>query len=219
MKADLHIHSIYSHDAISKPETILEIAAARGLNFIAITDHNPLPAWQHFDGVADKYPVHVIRGQEIKLHNGKYLDGEIIGLFLKEPIISTKMPDILAEIRSQGGIASIARPFCDRRGEFRAFDQIDDWSRIAIEAKNGRIYKERNNEMAAGLADRLNLPVTAGSDAHTPFEIGSVHLEFDGDSVQDLKAAILHRDVRIVGGPANALFSLISSFGRLGIAI
>lgn len=219
MKADLHIHSIYSHDAISKPETILEMAAARGLDFIAITDHNALPAWRHFAGVAKKYPVDVIRGQEIRLYNGKYLDGEIVGLFLDEPIISTKMPDILAEIRAQQGLASIARPFCDRRGEFRAFDQIDDWSAIAIEAKNGRIYKERNNEMAAGLADRLNLPVTAGSDAHTPFEIGSVYLEFDGYSVRDLKAAILHRDVQVLGGPANALFSLISSFGRLGIAI
>ncbi|MBN1558804.1 PHP domain-containing protein [candidate division KSB1 bacterium] len=219
MKADLHIHSIYSHDAISKPETILEIATVRGVNIIAVTDHCAAAAWQHFDGAAKRYPVQVIKGQEIKINNGKYIDGEILGLFLKRPIISTKVPDILAEIKSQGGIASIAHPFCDRRGEFRAFDQIDDWSAIAIEAKNGRIYKQRNNEMAAGLAARLELPITAGSDAHTPFEIGSVCLEFDGKSVRDLKAAILHGDVQIVGEPANALFALISSFGRLGIAV
>ena len=219
MRADLHIHSIYSPDAISKPETILEVAADKGVDIIAVTDHCAAAAWQHFESAAKRYPVQVIKGQEIKLSNGKYIDGEILGLFLKKPIISTKVADILAEIRSQEGLASIARPFCDRRGEFRAFDQIDDWSAIAVEAKNGRIYKQRNNEMAAGLADRLKLPITAGSDAHTPFEIGSVCLEFSGKSAQDLKSAILHGDVQVVGEPSNALFSLISSFGRLGIAV
>ena len=209
MKADLHVHSIYSQDAISKPETILQMATDRGMDMIAITDQNAEAAWQDFDRLSNKYPVQIIKGQEIKLYNGKYIDGEIHGLFLDKPLIYTDVQDILADVKAQDGIISIARPFCDRRGEFRAFDRINDWSRIAIESRNGRINKERSNQMAEGLAERLDLPVTAGSDAHTPFEIGNVYIEFDGSSADDLKNAILHRDVRIHGEPSNTFFSLI----------
>lgn len=219
MKADLHIHSYYSHDAMSKPETILEVAAEKGIDVVAITDHDTTASWHEFDRLAGKYPVQVIKGQEIKLINGRFVDGEILALFLKKPILSKNVQDILAEIRAQGGIPSIAHPFCDRRGEFRAFDQISDWSHLAIETRNGRIYKNRNNEMAAGLSGMLNMPFTAGSDAHTPFEIGSVYIEYSGATLADLKSAILHRDVQVVGESSSAFFALVSYFGRLGIAI
>ncbi|MBN1481380.1 PHP domain-containing protein [candidate division KSB1 bacterium] len=204
---------------MSKPETILEVAAERGIDMIAITDHDNTAGWHDFDRLARKYPVQVIKGQEIKLINGRFVDGELLALFLEKPIVSKNVPDILAEIKAQGGIASIAHPFCDRRGEFRAFDQIYDWSHLAIEVRNGRIYKNRNNEMAAGVASMLNMPFTAGSDAHTPFEIGSVMVECAGASIADLKRAILNRDVQVVGEPSSAFFSLVSNFGRLGIAI
>jgi predicted metal-dependent phosphoesterase TrpH len=219
MKADLHVHSIYSQDAISKPETILQTAADRGIDIIAITDHDTAAGWQEFYDLAPHYPVQVVFGQEINLWNGKYSDGEILALFLHQPILSTSVAEILAEITTQNGIASIAHPFCDHRGEFRAYDRIDDWSHIALETRNGRTYKKHNNEMAEELAERLVLPETAGSDAHTPFEIGTVFVEFDGRSVNDLKEAILHRDVRICGQPSSAFFSIISAFGRLGIAV
>lgn len=219
MKADLHVHSIYSQDAISRPETILQTAADRGIDIIAITDHDTTAGWQEFHRLSSMYAVQVVYGQEIKLWNEKYSDGEILALFLQQPIRSTSVSEILAEISAQDGIASIAHPFCDHRGEFRAYDRIDDWSRIAMETRNGRIYKKRGNEMAEGLAERLNLPATAGSDAHTPFEIGTIFMEFDGRNVNDLKRAILNRDVRISGEPSSALFSMISAFGRLGIAV
>lgn len=218
-KADLHIHSLYSPDAISKPETIMEMAAARSLDFIAITDHSSTAAWNELKRLERHYPVKVILGQELQLWNGKYPDGDILGLFLQHPIRSTGLKNILQEIQAQGGIACIAHPFCERRGEFRAFDQIDDWQNIAIEARNGRILKRRNNEMAEGLAHRIHLPFTAGSDAHTPFEIGNVYVEWSGRSAHDLKQAILNRDVSIHGDASSVFFSFISEFGRLGISI
>ncbi len=219
MKADLHIHSIYSQDAISKPRTVLEMAAERGIDIIAVTDHRAALSWRDFSKAAAKYPVQIVRGQEIKLTNGRYSDGELLGLFLDRPIRSASAADVIAEIARQGGIAAIAHPFCERRGEFRAFDQIGDWSRVAIEVRNGRTLKKRNNEMAESLAERLALPATAGSDAHTPFEIGAVYLEFDGQNIDDLKQAILHRDIRIGGEPSNAIFTLLSGFGRFGISV
>ena len=40
MRIDLHIHSRYSSDGVLDPEEIIEIARRRGLDGIAITDHN-----------------------------------------------------------------------------------------------------------------------------------------------------------------------------------
>lgn len=218
MKADLHIHSNYSFDAISKPETILDMASERHMDIIAVTDHDPR-SWQEFDRLSHRYPVQIIKGQEIRLYNDRFMLGDLLALFLQSPIKSRTMPDIIKEVTAQGGLISIARPFCERRGEFRAFDQISDWSHIAVETKNGRIHKDRNNDMAKGLADMLDLPQTAGSDAHTPFEVGSVYLEFDGSSVSDLKKAILNRDVQTGGSASHSFFSILSHIARLGIAI
>ena len=42
MKYDLHVHSRYSYDGILSPEEIVKIAIKKGLNGIAITDHNTI---------------------------------------------------------------------------------------------------------------------------------------------------------------------------------
>ena len=42
MKYDLHIHSKYSSDGIMDVKDIMKIAIKRGLNGIAITDHNTI---------------------------------------------------------------------------------------------------------------------------------------------------------------------------------
>lgn len=217
MKADLHIHSYHSIDSISKPESILEMASERGIDIIAIADYNSTSAWKEFQNLQQKYPVQVIWGQEIKLLNGKYNDGELLALFLQKPIKSKITVDIIKEVNKQGGLVSIAHPFCERRGEFRAFDQIDNWKDLAIEVRNGRTYKKRDNEMAEGLSERLQTPKTAGSDAHTPFEVGNVYLEFDGKNSMHLKKAIINREVKVGGEPSSTLFTFLSNFGRFGI--
>ena len=218
MKADLHIHTTFSLSGITRPETVLEIAAERGIDVIAVTDVNT-GSWRAFSDASKRYPVQVVFGQEINLPNGRYNDGELLALFLEKPIKSRKTSNVIRETAEQGGITSIARPFCGRRGEFRTWDQIEDWSRVAVEARNGRTFKKRDNEMALEFAQRLQLPATAGSDAHTPFEIGNVYLEFDGTSTSDLKKAILNRDVNIGGEPSSALFTMLSNIGRFGVSL
>ncbi len=219
MKADLHIHSLYSSDAITKPETILSVAADRGIDMIAITDHDSCAAWEHFAEIQNRYPVQVIFGQEIKVFQGNRIMGELLGLFLHKPVQSRDTRSVIAEITAQNGLVSIAHPFSERRHEFLAYTEIDNWNNIAIEARNGRTYNLRDNEMAANLAISLHTPITAGSDAHTPFEIGNVFVEFDGKSPDELKQAILNHNVQVGGHPSSILFSLVSGIGRLGIAV
>ncbi|MBN2414055.1 PHP domain-containing protein [candidate division KSB1 bacterium] len=219
MKADLHIHSMYSIDSIAKPESILAAAADRSIGIIAITDHVTTDGWKAFNHIKNKYPVDIINGQEIKVYQDNRIVGEILGLYLEKPVQSKNTIGVIDEIRAQNGLISIAHPFSERRHEFLAYTEIDNWQDIAIEILNGRTYNSRDNEMAKNLAKRLNTPITAGSDAHTPFEVGNVYLEFDGKTPEDLKKAILNHDVKATGQSSSVLFSIISGFGRLGLAI
>src|SRR5206468_6119677 len=44
LNIDLHTHSFFSGDGISSPEDLIAAARAKGLNGIAITDHNTCDA-------------------------------------------------------------------------------------------------------------------------------------------------------------------------------
>ncbi len=220
-RADLHIHSIHSPDAISKPESILEMAAEKGIDIIGITDHNTVNGWAPVLEASKYYPVKVVLGQEIKVYRDNAIAGELVCLFLQRPIPATvnTVPKVIKEVNEQGGLVSIAHPFSEKRSIFRAFDQISDWQSIAIEVINGRSYNLRDNEMAQIIAEKLDSLITAGSDAHTPFEVGNVYLEFEGKSTEDLKNSIIHHDVRAHGRASSPVFSVVSEFGRLGLSV
>jgi len=99
MKADLHVHSVYSRDAISKPQSILAAAADRGIGIIAITDHDTAEGWNPVLQAAKRYPVQIVLGQEIKVFKGGEVVGELLGLFLKTPVASGAVHGVMAEIR------------------------------------------------------------------------------------------------------------------------
>jgi predicted metal-dependent phosphoesterase TrpH len=114
--------------------------------------------------------------------------GDVIGLFLREAIPAGLSPaETLAEIRRQGGVSYLPHPF-GRRGLSRtmveAFTAPDVLERLDIvEAFNSRNFTGEANRLARAFADTHRLPIGAGSDAHTPFEIGNAFVitdEFDG---------------------------------------
>ncbi|MBN1542792.1 PHP domain-containing protein [candidate division KSB1 bacterium] len=219
MKADLHLHSCFSPDAISRPDSILSAAADHGIGWVAITDHNTAAGWRAFTGIAHRYPVGVIFGQEVQVYKDGRIAGELLCLFLSRPVKGRSVSKVLAEVRAQKGLVSIAHPFSERRHEFRAYDQIDSWQDLAFEVRNGRSYNNQENRMAEEMANRLDTPITAGSDAHTPFEIGTVYVEFSGKSAGDLLQAIRSRDVQVGGKPSSMFFTVISGLGRLGLSL
>ncbi len=81
MMFDLHIHSKYSHDSYLSPPQIIKIAEKRGLDGIAITDHNTLKGGIETSKINNKDDFIVIVGSEIKTEYG-----DVIGLFLNEEI-------------------------------------------------------------------------------------------------------------------------------------
>ena len=116
MKIDLHTHTRYSKDSASKPEKVVKTAKLRGLDGVAITDHNSIKAWKEAKEASRKHKFPVVLGEEVKVSVAGHKKGEILGLFLTEQIKSRHPMEAIDEIKSQGGIAIVAHPFDKSRG-------------------------------------------------------------------------------------------------------
>ncbi len=178
LRMDLHVHTYYSPDALTSPEKLVAACQARGINCIAVTEHDTIRGAL---AIREACPFKVIVGEEVRT-----ADGEIIGLFLEEevpPRLSAE--ETVRRIKKQGALVSVPHPF-DRlrrkslgeRALLSIVDQVD-----IIEAFNARITFASDNERARRFAQEHGLAATVVSDAHTPGELGATYLEapdFDG---------------------------------------
>lgn len=175
IRLDLHVHTVYSFDGAIDPGGLREACVRRGLAGVAVTDHDSLEGGLAF--ASELSDLLIIPGEEIKSR-----EGEIIGLFLKEEIPpGLPAPETMRLIHEQGGVAIIPHPFdyvklkrmsSDRLTELRA--DID-----VIEAINGKPRWWGANKRAGAFAAGLDLPATAGSDAHKLEHVGLVYTEME----------------------------------------
>jgi predicted metal-dependent phosphoesterase TrpH len=169
-RLDLHNHTHHSYDAGLTPSDYRRAHEAGLIDVVAITDHNTITGALELREQAD-FPV--IVGQEIDT-----ADGELIGLFLAEPVPAGLPALETAErIRAQGGLVYLQHPFYRlvrgrmrdaAREELRGLGLID-----VVEAVNGGPLTGAANGRALAWARACGLPHAASSDAHEPFAIGS----------------------------------------------
>lgn len=190
MKYDLHVHSEHSLDGVLDVKMIIETGIRRGLDGIAITDHNTIKGGLE----AKKYETEgfkVIVGSEVMTERG-----EITGLFLSKEIKSRDVEGVISEIKEQGGIIIIPHPFDRlRRSAFHPTEK-DAKSIDAVEVLNSRCVFQKDNGKALDFAKRHNLAFVAGSDAHFLSEIGNAGIITESE---DVREAILRNSVDIFG--------------------
>ena len=177
MKIDFHIHSIASSDCFMKIDKIIETAKKRGLDGVAVVDHNQLGDFkQKFD---DGFAL--IRGEEILTRGG-----EIIALNIDERIKPLQsIEKTVQQIKERGGTIILPHPFCFwRKGTVFAYRKIKN---SAMEVLNGMAYFNFENNFARYIAQKNNLAVCAGSDAHRYKDIGRAYTEVPkSDSIDDI---------------------------------
>lgn len=187
MKGDVHIHSKYSPDSRLEPEQIVKVARSKGLDFIAISDHN-------------KFREHKLDFPIIKAEEVSSVDGHILALFIDGEITSKlTQAETVEMIHEKNGIAICAHPFRRVNGVRSKFQDIYD----AIETKNGRC-NAACNEKARELAVRLKRPITAGSDSHFYDEIGRTYMEIDATDEESIRKAILNNLAKTEGSDLNS---------------
>lgn len=192
MKIDLHIHSVFSKCSVLRPNQILKIAKQRGLNGIAITDHNTIRGALEVAKLNKDKDFKVILGAEIKTQYG-----EILAYNIQEDIKSRDFEEVIEEIHRQGGLAVMAHPFGPgiiRKALPAEFSEINLKKLDGFEVLNGRTFPWQNKR-AREIASKIGLAGTGGSDAHFPGEIGKVYSEFRGS----LKNALKSKKIRACG--------------------
>ncbi len=189
MKFDLHIHSKYSYDSLLRPDTIIKVAKKKGLDGVAVTDHNTIKGGVETSKVNKDDDFVVIVGSEIKTEYG-----DVIGLFLTDEIRSRVFADVVDEIRNQSGLTVLAHPF--RKGIVFPRDLLGHVD--LIEGFNARSTKNLNQK-AIELARDCRIPVTAGSDAHLGFEIGGGRTVIRTRTLDDVRCALKNGETLIEG--------------------
>ncbi|UCC74577.1 MAG: PHP domain-containing protein [Gemmatimonadota bacterium] len=208
LRLDLHIHTRASHDCLSDYRDVVSTARARGLDRIAVTDHNEIEGAFR---VRDLAPDLVIVGEEMKTAEGV----DVTGLFISEKIPKgTPAVETAQAIREQGGLVYVPHPFAGGKGLGEAVLAAIESYVDVIEIFNARIHKPALNERARRWAERRDLPGGAGSDAHTLREIGRGVIEvpeYEG------KAGFLEalRAGRVVGRYSSYLVHLASTWAKL----
>ena len=206
LTVDMHVHTVYSKDSLSSLEAVLAAVRRFGLSAVAVIDHNQIEGALRLRDLA---PSAVIVGEEVKT-----TEGEIAGLFLERIIPRGLSPEeTIAAIQEQGGLVYIPHPADHLRRSTLIPEAVE---RIvaradAVEVFNARVIQSVRNQQADMLATRYGIARGAGSDAHTPAEIGRAYVvvpSFDLTEAGSFRAALAQsRPVGRLSSPAVHLAS------------
>ena len=196
-RIDLHVHSEKSFDGFIKLNQIQKLIKKKNLWNIAITDHN---IFTKVDGL--------IPGIEIKSNIG-----DVLILFIKEKITVDDVNEILDKAKEMDAFTILPHPW--RSGKFLQLNELEQKKLAtrfsAIEVLNGRSNKD-NNLQARKFAKKFRFKMVAGSDAHSPSELGTcgIQLSSDVDSIEEIKKALINGKYTIFGSEIRQTKRIIS---------
>ena len=201
MRADLHVHTLYStrcgsmrflrsRDCYSRPIDVYRCAKARGMDLVAITDHDSI------DGALElasniPNPDEVIIGEEvscwhkgIEVHLGVYGMTEALHRDI-QPLRRNAL-DVIACLRSAGVVFSLNHLLHFYREQAPLTEYLALIEEVpALEARNGAMLPAHNvliEELVSrrnGASD-VSLAAIGGSDAHTLRRVGRTWTEAPG---------------------------------------
>ena len=194
MRLDLHAHSRYSPDSRLEPVEIVKAAKARGMDGIAITDHNTVEGVAQAREYGRSIVVLVVRGTEVSAQKGHILAYGVAEALPRDRPCTETVEAVLAV----GGVPVAAHPY-------RFWSGLGESATLsarfaAYEVHNARTLR-RGNERASALADRQGAGRTGGSDSHFLHELGRgvTSLDRGGTTVDDVLQALASRKTLGVG--------------------
>lgn len=178
LKFDMHIHTWYSHDSAVDPALVVRLWKKKRI-LPLVCDHNNIAGSEAVFGEISKISpeIPVIIAEEVST-----CEGEIIGLFLSEEIpCSLPAAETLDRVRDQGGLSLLPHPYCSYRSSAIRRDILQEViGRVdIIEGYNARVLSDNENMMARDFAAEHKKPISVGSDAHTPLELGRCFMQLE----------------------------------------
>lgn len=207
----MHVHTRCSKDSLINPKKLPRLVKRKSLNGVAVTDHNNLRA---FKLIPKSHDIVIVPGIEVKTTLG-----EVIGLYISEPIKPHEPNAVMDEIKDQGGLVILPHPYSfPRRSSTKLMEfNADLWSKVdAIEAFNSRAWTIRYNLRSLQLAQKLRKPVTAGSDAHFSLEVGNAYTLFkDVYSGEEVYKEIKNGRTWIIGKQTCPLIHMFTTMTKI----
>jgi len=180
LRLDLHVHTKYSQDAFTDLEVIAQIAKRRGLDGIAVTEHDLLSPYR-------SNQILVVPGIEVNSR-----EGHIVALGVDDTVPKGLSAEHTIELlRKQNCVIIIPHPYDLSKPSvdpLRLKVSID-----GIETVNSAMipfgFAKRKSEEAARI---LGVSMVAGSDSHIPSTIGDAYtlLEASSASVEGVLESI-----------------------------
>jgi predicted metal-dependent phosphoesterase TrpH len=188
MRYDLHTHTNYSRhwffgiDALATPQQMVKAAVKKGLDGIAVTDHDNIRGGLKAKEFARRFKgFKVITGVEISSDAG-----HILGLGIKEDVrANLSVEETVEKIRDLGGLAVAAHPFA----KFWFRDCLGERATKAdaMEILNACTCRRFQNKRAARLARESGVPGTASSDSHSMRTVGLAGIICDTDPLTAIR--------------------------------
>lgn len=210
IKADLHVHTKHSVDSNMSYDQLIAACQKKGIDCVAVADHGTTRGARELSEIA---PFKIIICEEVLTPYG-----EIMGMFLQEDI-PNKIPveETIRLIRQQGGLICIPHPYDRvRPSALRNPSVLEATAAMAdiIEVFNSRSLWPGIEKKARALAARNHKLISAGTDAHSPLEIGYAYVEMaDFNSKEEFMAAL--SGGKLYGKKSSPLIHLISTTARL----
>ncbi len=198
-RADLQVHTSHG-DAMGDAAEIFAAIESRGLlDVVAVTDHDDI------EGALLAREVHAQGGYSFELVTGIEVttrQGHLLALWVDEPVRSFRsLEQTVAQIHALGGLAVIPHPFSmltrsiGRRRLERNLAIADPTVHPdGIELANPTSFGWDTRRARQRNAERWQLAVTGGSDAHFTELLGAAYTTFPGRSASDVRAAIEARE-------------------------
>jgi predicted metal-dependent phosphoesterase TrpH len=214
LRADLHVHSrasrqsgnlkfLKSRDCYSPPDEVYRVAKARGMDLVALTDHDTIDGCLEFlsahpdatdfivgEEVSCRFP-----GADLEIHLGVYEMTEALHRELQP--LRRNVFDVTARLREAGVFFALNHLLYFYRGQVpldRYLELLDEVP--AVEARNGTMLPS-HNELVTGIAARWPSRTGAkttigGSDAHTLRRVGRTWTEAPARTREEFLDSLRH---------------------------
>ena len=198
--ADLHMHTNLGDGWIS-PRKLVEQVARRGLDVIAVTDHDHLEGAKRVEALLGA-GVGLVKGVEVTTRGG-----HLLGLFVEEaPRPMRSVEETIDAIKAQNGLVVVAHPF-GRLVPSLSRKRIDEllgkgYQIDGLEIYNPSPANARQRAAVIGANRDWGLAEIGSSDAHFWQHIGAGYTNFPGTTADDLRRAIVNRETSAGGQEA-----------------
>ena len=183
--AELHCHTVYSRDSSIEIQALITTARQRGIERLAVTDHNTIAGALKAQALA---PDLIVVAEEVLTKRG-----ELIGYYVREEIPrGLTVKETLRRFKDQDAFISIPHPFDLLRHGWRLEELLELLPEVdAVEVFNSRSLRRAHNDHALAFAQKYHKPMLAGSDAHTMIEVGLAVTRLPAfNSAEELRASV-----------------------------